>query len=293
MSRIMVVCTLFLLIATAVVLIPPAYADVPPPIECVETETGGLYCIASNISLPKVAVNVTIHLTDSWRYDLNVSCAFTISSQIEQNLTTAFVYPSIWTHFTPEQNASMHEFDIRINDTSIEYTIFNFDDFKTWYDLNQTDWQYVMDCDFALFNFSIGSVNPIVVDVFASFSSFSAGHEFIFEYIVDTARRWEGDTHETIQLQFDRDNESEIIEYRYQPNSNLDFSGNNYSAALTWDFSIHDFEYDRVSFIVQQREYPVYHHVWPPNPRDIMLAVGAVVVLVMVGSTLVMKRQQH
>lgn len=291
MSRIMVTCTLFMLIA--IVLIPSAYADVPPPIEYVETETGGLYVVASNISLPEVIVNVSIHLTDSWKYDLNVSCAFTIRSQIEQNLTTAFVYPSIWTSFTPDQNVSMHEFDIRINDTSIEYVILPFEDFKIWYDLNQTDWQYVMDCDFALFNFSIDSVNPIVADVFASFSSFSVGHAFIFEYIVDTARRWEGDTHETIQLQFNRDNETEIIEYRYQPDSNLDFSGNNYSAALTWDFSIHDFEYDRVSFIVQQRQYPVYHHVWPPTPRDLMLVIGTVVVIVVVGCTIVMKRQQH
>lgn len=293
MSRIMVTCTLFMLIATAVVLIPSAYADVPPPIEYVETETGGLYVVASNISLPEVIVNVTILLTDSWKYDLNVSCAFTIRSQIEQNLTTAFVYPSIWTSFTQEQNVSMHEFDIRINDTSIEYVIFHFEDFKIWYDLNQTDWQYVMDCDFALFNFSIDSVDPIVVDVFVSFSSISVGHEFIFEYIVDTARRWEGETHETIQLQFNRDNETEIIEYRYQPDSNLDFSGNNYSAALTWDFFIHDFEYDRVSFIVQQRQYPVYDHYYPPNPRDLILAIGTVVVLVVVGSTIVVKRQHH
>jgi hypothetical protein len=296
MSKLIETCLLLILIFALFGLVPSINGDIPPPIEYVQTETGGLFCIASNVSMPDVIVDATMRLTGSWIYDINVSCAFTITSLIKQNLTTAFVYPSIWTEYTTEQNISIHEFDIHVNDSTTEFVILSFEEFKSKYDLNQTDWYYVSDCDFALFNFSIASGEPIIVDVRASFSAFSVGHDFIFEYIVDTARRWEGDTHETIRLQFDRRNDTKIIEYRYWPLSNYDFSVDNYSAALAWDFSIHDFEYDRVSFIVQQREYPTYHHIpFPsiPVPDDLVLAVGAVAVLVFVGSILAIKRLQH
>jgi hypothetical protein len=112
--------------------------------------------------------------------------------------------------------------------------------------------RYCIYSNFAEFNFSIGSEDPIIADVFTSFSSTSIGHEFMFDYIVDTARRWENNTHETVQFQFDRDNDTEIIEYRYDPLQNVGFSGNSYSAAMIWDFSIHGFGYDRVRFVVQE-----------------------------------------
>jgi len=293
MSKIVRAGILCILLIAVTSFVPITYADVPPPIEYVQTDTGGLFCIASNVSMPEVIVNVTIHLTDTWNYDINVSCAFTITSLLEQNLTTAFVYPSMWTHFSPEQNISVHSFDICVNDSTTEFALLPFDEFKSKYNLNQTDWYLVSDCEFALFNFSINSENPIVVDVFASFSSFSTGHEFIFEYVVDTARRWEGDTHEIIGLQFDRDDETEIIEYGFWPESNYVLTGGNYSALLTWDFLIHDFEYDRVNFVVQQREYPVYRHVYPPNPYYLELAILSVLVLVFIGSILVIKRLGH
>ncbi len=293
-------CVLLILIAAATSLVPSAYADIPPPIDYFKTETGGLFCIASNVSMPDVTVNVTMHLSDSWNYDINVSCAFTIMSLIEQNLTTAFVYPSAWTRISGEeyeQYISLHKFDIHVNDSATNFTILHFEEFKSKYDLNQTDWFYVSDCDFALFNFSIGSENPIVVDVFTSFSSFSLDYDFIFHYIVDTARRWENNTHEIIRLQFDRDNDTEIIEYGYGPSSNCDFSGSNYTATLIWDFSIDDFEFDRVSFMVQQREYPIYHHITPPppppDPDELvldMVLIGVVGVSVLIGSILVIKR---
>jgi hypothetical protein len=292
MPKIVEAGLLVILMVIAVALVPSVCADLPPPIEYVKTDAGGLFCIAQNVSMPEVIVNVTIHLTDSWKYDVNVSCAFTITSLIEQNLTTAFVYPSIWTGYTAEQNIGIHEFDIHVNDTATNFTILNYNEFKSTYDLNQTDWDYVWDCDFALFNFSIDSENQIVVNIFASFSSISGGHEFIFEYIVDTARRWEGDTHEIIRMQFNRDNDTEIIDYWYAPDSYLVVSGNNYSALLTWDFSIHDFDRDRVSFVVQQKEFPVYHHYFPPDPRSLILLSG-LVVLTLVGSFLVIKKLQH
>jgi hypothetical protein len=293
MPKIIEACVLFILMVAAFCLIPSVYADLGPPVEYVRTETGNLFCIASNVSMPEVIVNATIHLRGSWNYDINVSCVFTIRSQIEQNLTTSFVYPSIWTYFTPEQNVSMHEFDIRVNDTAVEYAILHFEEFKSKYDVNQTEWYYVNDCNFAEFNFSIGSEDPIIVDVFTSFSSTSVGHEFMFDYIVDTARQWENNTHETVRFQFDRDNDTEIIDYRYEPLCNVGFNGNNYSAAMIWDFSIHDFEYDRVRFVVQQREYPIHNHVFPPDPRYLILAIGTAVALGAIGSFLAMKRLHH
>jgi hypothetical protein len=170
------------------------------------------------------------------------------------------------------------------NGSLVNHTILGYDEFRSRYDTNQTDWEKVDDCDFATFNFSINAVEPIFIDVVAKFTTYAQSHDFVFEYIVDTARGWEGDTHEVINLDFIRDLDTEIIEYRYYPNESLAISGNNYTADLTWDFHISSFEHDRIWFIIQQQEYPTYHRNWPPDPFYWLLPaafVTAVVLLVL------------
>ena len=279
-----IACILFILITIVFLYTPTIDADVPPPIYIDQTKSGGLFSIASNVSMPEAFVNVTVQLTDSWNYDVNVTCLFNITSQIQQNLTTAFVYPELWIAISSIQNVTLHEFDILVNGTAVEYSNLHFDEFRSAYDLNQTDWSAISDCNFAVFNFSIDSQNPIIVYVNTEFSTASVGHEFRFDYIVDTARGWEGDTHEIVRLQFDRHIDTEIIEYRFYPSQDLDFNGNNYTANVTWDFHISDFEYSRVSLTVQQREDPTYHHVLPPpDLRIVSILIGVMVLIVLVG----------
>ena len=257
--RILSVGLLLVLIVATIGLVPSVRADLPPPTYSAWTNSGGPITLASNVTLPEVRVNATIDLTGSWTYDINVTCSFTIESLVSQNLTTAFVYPEIWAVMDPSQQVTMQEFSIWVNDTSIAFIVFNFDEFKSKYDLNQTDWWYVRDCSFALFNFSVYEENPTIVTVTTRFRSSSTGHNFIFDYIVETARRWEGNTHEIIKIKFQRANQTEIIEYRYEPLNDFVFAGNDYSADVTWDFTIQEFSYDRVRFLVQQKEYPKYH----------------------------------
>lgn len=281
---------LIVLITLMLFFVSPATADVPPPIEIVQTESGGLYSTARNISMPNVEVNVTIHLSGSWYYSINVSCSFNISSLTSQNLTTAFVYPSAWYHFTSPENISMKVFNIKVNNTTVNHTFLHFDEFKDDYDFNQTDWDNVADCEFALFNFSINSNEPLFIDVETDFEVWSVGHDFIFQYIVDTARAWEGDTHETVRIEFSRDLDTEIIEYRQNPNDSLDFVGSDYVATMIWDFDISTFLHDRVTFAVQQREHPRYNPVPYPNPFILLPLIVTVAAIV---GTVVFVRRRH
>jgi hypothetical protein len=91
-----VLCVVSLLAITLFSLPQLISADLPPPIESVTTDSGGLYTTAANISMPYAEVNASIHLSGSWYYNINVSCSFYILSLVTQNLTTAFVYPSVW-----------------------------------------------------------------------------------------------------------------------------------------------------------------------------------------------------
>lgn len=279
-------CLPLIMILSLILLTPSVDSNIPPPIERVTTESGGLYSIASNVSMPEAEVNVTISLQESWNYSINVIGSFRIKSQETQNLTTAFVYPSVWTHFTEDQIVTIREFLISVNNSNVAFTVLPFDDFKDDFDFNQTNWENVVDCDFALFNFSIDSEDPIDVGVSTVFSVTTTAHEFIFEYIVDTARGWEGNAHETVSIDFERTPGTEFIEYKFAPEQCLEFIGNNYSANLFWNFNISDFLYDRVSFKVQQRDYPDYDPIPPPPPGPspwLPLIFWTVVLIIIIG----------
>jgi len=282
---------LILLVITLMNLLPSVHADVPPPIYSAWANSGGPFTLASNVSLPEARVNATIELNDTWTYDIRVSCSFTIASLSSQNLTTAFVYPELWATADPSQTVTMHEFNILVNDTPVEFNILTFDEFKSIYDLNQTDWSYVTYCYFALFNFSINSVEPAVVEVLAHFSSHSSGHNFYFDYIVDTARRWEGNTHEIVQVEFHRADVTDIIECRYYPTNNSEFTGDDYSSVTIWDFTIQEFPFDKVQFIVQQQEYPVYHRPFP-NPDLYLISIATITVLLLVVSAIIYRSKR-
>ena len=279
-SKIGYSCLLIGIITIMLFIIPRSSADVPPPIEYVQTDSGGLFSLANNVSMPNAEVNVTIHLSGNWYYSINVSCSFNISSQTNQNLTTAFVYPGGWYDFAYPGSSDISRFNIRVNETLVNHTILSFDEFRDGYDVNQTEWGYLDDCYFALFNFSIISNEPLLIGVVTDFEVYSPGHEYIFQYIVDTARAWEGDTHETVIIDFTRDLDTQIIRYYQSPNDSLDFFGTNYTASMIWDFDISDFLHDRVTFGVQQREYPIYTHHFPPTPfLWIPVTMAAIVVV--------------
>ncbi len=241
--------------------------------------------------MPNADVNVTIHLSDSQQYSINVSCSFNISSQTTQNLTTAFVYPSGWYDFEYPESSGIDRFSIHVNDTIVNHTILHFDEFKEDYDFNQTDWDKVDDCYFALFNFSINSEEPLLIDVASDFEVWSPGHDFIFEYIVDTARAWEGDTHEIVWIDFTRGLDTQILGYRYYPNDSLDFFGTNYTASMIWDFNISNFLHDRVTFAVQQQEHPKYN---PPPPQIPFIWISMmVIVTILVGTAICLRRRNR
>lgn len=265
-------------------LLPTARADVMPPTSRTETNSGMPYCIAQNVTMPIAEVDIGILITNPstglWQYDVNVSCSFVISSDIAQNLTTAFVYPTAWLYdFTPyETDIDIIDFDITVNQSSTPFEIKSYTQFDSEYTLNETEWHYLEECTFATINLTTEANSTHLIDVDTSFNTLSNAYDFDMRYIVGTARSWKGNTHETVRISIK--NEADILSYSFYPNGHLQQTGDNETAEATWEFDIADFESNSVVFTVHQREYPDYHHVQPPPDFIGLTALAAIVVTV-------------
>ena len=262
--------------ADADIVLPPAYTSV---------NSGGPYCITNNVTMPSAEVNISILVSESWRYDINVSCSFMISSAVVQNLTTAFAYPTAWFNSYPDEEEAeidLNMFEISINQSATDYEVLSYEQFVYRFSLNATEWTYIYHCAFALFSFTVENYTNYCIDVKASFTIISTAFDFELEYVVGTARSWDGNTHETVRM--DIQNEAEILGYDFFPDINLASEGDNESGQAIWEFDISEFEYDHVFCIVNQKKHPDYHRPYnndvPPTPFDFLSALAAIVILV-------------
>ena len=82
---------------------------------------------------------------------------------------------------------------------------------------------------------------------------------------------------------------AEIIKYDYNPANNSEYTGDDYSAVVTWDFTIQEFPYDRVQLFIQQQEYPKYNRIFP-NPYPNPFTIAILIVLILVVSALIYRR---
>ncbi|MCK4484768.1 MAG: hypothetical protein KAU89_08080 [Candidatus Thorarchaeota archaeon] len=260
--------------------LPFADADMMPPSDYASVNSGGPYCIANNVTMPSAEVNISILVSESWRYDINVSCSFMISSAVAQNLTTAFVYPTAWSmEFTGEEDEiDLNMFEISVNQSATEYTVLSYDEFVHRFSLDATEWRFIHHCAFALLNLTAGNNTNYCIDVETSFTIISTAFDFRLEYIVGTARSWDGNTHEIVRMNIR--NEAEILGYGFFPDINLVSEGDNESGQAIWEFDISEFEYDRVYFTVNQKKHPDGHRVVLPTPFAFLSALAVIVILV-------------
>jgi len=260
--------------------LPFADADMMPPTDYTSINSGGPYCIANNVTMPSAEVNISILASESWRYDINVSCSFMISSAVAQNLTTAFVYPTAWSmEFTGEEDEiDLDMFEISVNQSASDYAVLSYEQFVYRFSLDTSEWRFLYHCTFALFNLTARNNTNYCIDVETSFTIISTAFDFTLEYIVGTARSWDGNTHEIVRMNIR--NEAEILGYRFFPDINLVSEGDNESGQAIWEFDINEFEYNRVYFTVNQKKHPDHHRVIPLPQFIILSALAVIVVLV-------------
>jgi hypothetical protein len=207
------------------------------------------------ISMP--SADVDINITRNGDYAIvNMTATFLVYTNITQNATLAFVYPS----FASSVNESVTNgtMQIQANGTLMNYSIVYWDDFiesgfndQFWYEV-----PYIHPfADFAVFNLEL-MANTTLVFTIVSDSVFLLTNINVFQYryIVGSARTFEGDTHEKVHLHIIE--ETPFLELVLYPNETLILTQDGIVTDATWEFDISEFTLDCIYLNAQVRPSP-------------------------------------
>ncbi len=241
-----------------------------------QVNIGSGLCLGSNVSMPEAYVDIDIIVEDSFRYIINVSCQFLLQTVTGQNFTTAFVYPSEWGLFSHPE-AEFKSFGISINGSEIDFSVIEWADLSETYDFNASEWLWLSSNQFALFSLEMPPNSTRVVSVKADITLHSNTHNFTFAYCIGSARSWDGNTHQVIQMDFR--NHTNLLEHGFQPENYENLMGENETKTIRWDFLISELDDNYVAFWASQYEITSYEQDPFSNPLHIVLVVFFTIVL--------------
>ena len=179
-----------------------------------QMNTGSGLCLGSNVSMPEAYVDIDIVVEEGFRYSINVSCQFLLQTIPGQNFTTAFVYPSEWSNGPPPET-EFKSFEISINGSDIDFSVIEWADLLETYEFDASEWLWLGSNQFALFSLEMPPNSTLVVSVEADITFHSNANRFTFAYCIGSARSWDGNTHQAIQMDF-RDN-ANLVEHGFLP----------------------------------------------------------------------------
>lgn len=241
---------------------------------------GSGLCLGTNVSMPEAYVDIDI-VGDivaeyGFRYTINVSCQFLLQTVTGQNFTTAFVYPSEWGLFS-QPEATFKSFRIGLNGSEIDFSVIEWVELMDTYDINASEWQWLDNNQFALFSLEMPPNSTCVVNVEADITLHSSAHDFAFAYCIGSARSWDGNTHQVIQMDFK--NHMNLLEHGFLPENYEVRTVENETEAIRWDFLISELDDNYVTFWAAQHEIFTYESDQFSNPLHIILAAFFIIVL--------------
>ena len=244
-----------------------------------QMNTGSGLCIGSNVSMPKAYVDIDIVVEEGFCYIINVSCQFLLQTIPGQNFTTAFVYPSEWSNGPPPET-EFKSFEISINGSKIDFSIIEWADLLETYDFNASEWLWLGSNRFALFSLEMPPNSTLVVGVEADITFHSNANRFTFAYCIGSARSWDGNTHQVIQMDF-RDN-ANLVKHGFQPENYENIEVENETETIRWDFLITELDDNYVTFWGSHYETTSIEQGPFSNPLHAVLAVFFTIVLPLV-----------
>lgn len=254
-------------------------------------DIGSGLCLGSNVSMPEAYVDIDIAVEDSFCYTINMSCQFLLQTVTGQNFTTAFVYPSEWGLLT-EPEPEFKSFEIRINGSEIDFTIIEWADLLETYDFDASDWLWLGSNQFAVFSLEMLPNSTRVVNVEADITLHSYGHNFTFAYCMGSARSWDGNTHQVIQMEFT--NHANLLEHGFHPENYEDIMVENETETIRWEFLISELDDNYVTFWAVQHEVSTYERDPFSNPLHVVIvAICAIVLPVVIFSAYYIKTKDQ
>lgn len=213
-----------------------------------DVRANGTFHNGTFLMMPEANVEINITRNEFGCF-VNITCLFTIRTNVTQNSTLAFVFPeerfySIWSDML-----------ISLNGTLANYTVLDWEELG--WDLDNITSEYYQDwytdsC-YAVFGTTIQANTTILVGVTAWGEIEEYANYCHLDYIVGSARTFFGDTHQRITVN--------IIEYvpflgrQFYPESHLTICTDDLVITATWDFQISEFESDAVSITLQSSEH--------------------------------------
>ncbi|TFG31875.1 hypothetical protein EU528_04895 [Candidatus Thorarchaeota archaeon] len=237
------------------------------PLSVSSTNSGNFFCLSSNISMPQASVNISLICrevipTESsgpiFIYEVKMNSSFQVRSNYTENTTIAFAYPADWRNFGNIIQLSDIEFDVFVDDIEVPTQILNISeisiDFDEIFDEDLESWDFLYENEFVLFNISLEAYEYSIVEVNTNFDVSSGTDVFEFEYCVGTARTWNGNTIEEVQISLD--NTSMYMGNWFNPEDSLTaIQGVNRTTGYwSLDFSSFTEEYVKVS--IWQKQWP-------------------------------------
>ena len=184
--------------------------------------------------------------------------SFVVQSEDDQNTTMAFAYPASWSsYYTPVIFDEM-QFEVIVDDTeastrivALSETGFNLDELS--YE-DQLAWGFMIDNQFVLFNITLQAYHAVTVKVNTTATMSSDADVFDFEYCVGTARAWNGDTLEEVQIQLL--NTTQYLGNSFQPQESLTIAQEVDKTTGVWNLDFSSFSEDRVGVSISQKQWP-------------------------------------
>ena len=239
---------------------------------------GSTYHNGTHISMPYADVHINI-TRGSTAVTVSLDSTFHIVTNTTQNATLAFVYPTAWgddallTDPSPtwgdgitNESFFMHIYG---NGTLINYTVVHYnssieggftEDF-----LSVFSFPYF---DFAVFDLELTANTTMILSTVSGSIFSTSMNRFDYNYIVGSARTFEGHTIERVQMHVIE--EVPFLSKSFSPNESLTVEENGIVTDAIWNLNVTEFSSDRVAFGAN-----VYTEVnWLPS-----IAVTSLIVL--------------
>lgn len=217
--------------------IPTAEGD----IYIMESEIEGVtFHNGTGIFMPRADVSINITRTATRLIEISFSGLYTIETNITQNTTMAFVYPN------STSESHIENYIISLNGSVTNYTIYEWNelDFEYPSDVVDMTGEWILHAKYAAFNVELLGNTTCIIHVSHQDTFSSNGHEFWYNYIVESARSFCGNTHQTVYMKLVE--EEPFLESEFFPNTSLTQWHDNNTTHATWDFIVQESNIEQV-----------------------------------------------
>ncbi len=212
----------------------------------------------TNIQMPEA--NVEIFYNHSECDELSMECIFQTYTNKTQNATLAFVQPSVKNDWYEYQELN-YNMVISVNSIITNYSVYTWEELG-WNASNypelDTYGSWLSGMEYAIFNANLIANATTSINVSINATGFRLGNYFELKYIVGSARTFDSDTHQRIQMKIMES--TPVIDMQYYPEDYLSIEIEGNETYLTWDFMLskfqHNYVYARYYVYTKSYTYP-------------------------------------